>query len=96
MAINVHPRDVVRLYDGGTGNMAVLADVASQARFALPVVPYVLSYVRIHFEGGTGTAVVTLVRQNPLVRPQRDFQLAVTPARGIGADLYLNVHENEM
>lgn len=90
MAWSPHPNQVVKLYDGGTGNMGDLADDDSQARFAAPdEQAFVLAYVRAHFyhASGTGVANLQIVRHRPTSELWTNMQLFQLDDRGrVAAD----------
>ena len=95
MAINILPSGVIWKSDGGDANMATLATLTSQGRFDIGGGGFVLSTLRVHFNGGSGTADLNVYRQCFRTQPQGNMLLATLAARGVGADAYRDIPETE-
>ena len=86
MAVAIDPRTVVRIYDGDTASMGESDDHTSKGRIVHPD-GFFLVRILIHFNGGTGTAAMTLARQEYPAQSLRTFTLDTTSAIGTGTDL---------
>lgn len=84
------PSDVIVLRDYGTGNMGSLGfgsggDTNNKARFSWPEGKYVLSSIRAHFSGGSGSADV-IVNLDSGTGPPFDAKLLKVTDLGTGGE----------
>ena len=95
---SVPPTSILFQADHGTGNMGLLSDDASKARFGLPE-RFVLVFVRVHFTDLTGSASATLndltVNVDSRLFSHYDAALFIVRSLGKNNDAFLRIDPDE-
>ncbi len=92
------PANIQVFSDSGVGDMGSLAidtDANHAARFGLTV-PYIPSFIRVHFSGTGATLANVLINIDSMRGERHDTILHTVKKRGLGVDVTWRVELHEM